>query len=326
MTDGVEATTGPLGQGIANAVGQALGLKILATKFNSEDFPIFNNKVYCLAGDGCIMEGISSEASSFAGHLGLDNLVLVYDSNKVTLDGALPECCSEDTLMRYRSYNWDVFEIDGYDLDAMDQVFTSIQKNQKKPCFVVMHTIIGKGSPHKAGTYKVHGSPLGAEEVIATKQALGLPEEAFYVPQSVTTFFEKKLPKEAALEQKWKEMVRAWSEAQPKLYSEFMEMVEKKLPDDLEAQLRKIEMKSPLAGRNASQLVISLLADLLPQLVGGSADLSGSDLTMIKKYGIISPGNFAGRNLKYGVREFAMAGAAAGLAQTDMITPFVGTF
>ncbi|HSW86624.1 MAG TPA: transketolase [Rhabdochlamydiaceae bacterium] len=326
ITDGVEATTGPLGQGIGNAVGQALGLKILEKKFNSEEFPIFNSKVYCLAGDGCIMEGISSEASSFAGHLGLDNLVLIYDSNNVTLDGLMPECCSEDTKMRYQAYGWDVFEIDGYDLDAMEEVFTSIQKNQKKPCFVLMHTIIGKGSPHKAGTHKVHGSPLGAEEAKETKEALGLPEEEFYIPQTVQTFFEKRLSKDAALEQKWKEMVRSWADAKPDLYREFMKMVEKKLPEDLEAQIRKIEMKTPLAGRNASQSVLTLLGDLLPQLYGGSADLSGSDLTMMKKFPLITPGNFTGRNIKYGVREFAMAAAASGLAQTDMITPFIGTF
>lgn len=326
ITDGIEATTGPLGQGVANAVGQALGLKMLAAKFNSPDYPLFTGKVYCLAGDGCIMEGVSSEASSLAAHLGLDNLVLVYDSNKVCLDGFLAECCSEDTKARYKAYGWDVYEIDGYDLDTMDQVFTQIRDTQKRPCFVVMHTVIGKGSPNKAGTHKVHGSPLGAEEVEATKKALGLPEEDFYIPQPVVEFFEKKLPKEAALEQKWKEKLRAWSEAKPELYAEFMKMVEKHLPQDLEAQLRKIEIKSPMAGRSASQLVLNTLGELLPQLYGGSADLSGSDMTMMKKYPIISANNFTGRNIKYGVREFAMAGMASGLAETDMITPYIGTF
>ena len=165
ITDGVEATTGPLGQGVANAVGQALGLKLLGARFNSEKTPLFNSKVYCLAGDGCMMEGVSSEASSFAGHLALDNLVLIYDSNHVTLDGPLPESCSEDTKARYKAYGWDVYEIDGYDFDTMNKVFMEIRDNQKKPCFVVMHTIIGKGSPHKEGTSKVHGSPLGRRRV-----------------------------------------------------------------------------------------------------------------------------------------------------------------
>jgi len=326
VTEGVEATTGPLGQGVANAVGQALGLKLLATKFNSEGFSLFDNKVYCLAGDGCIMEGISSEASSFAGHLGLDNLVLIYDANKVCLDGPLAEACSEDTKMRYKAYGWDVYELDGYDFDAMDQIFTEIRAQQKRPCFIQMHTVIGKGSPHKAGTHKAHGSPLGAEEVALVKQELGLPEEEFYVPQSVRDYFAARLPKDAALEQSWKERVRVWAEKFPEKHKEFMQMVEKTIPEDMEAKLRALEIKSPMAGRAASQSVLNLLGEMLPFLYGGSADLSCSDLTMMKKYPLVFPHNFSGRNIKFGVREFAMAAAASGLAETNMILPFIGTF
>jgi len=326
ITTGVEATTGPLGQGVGNAVGQALGLKMLAARFNSEEFPLFTNKVYCLAGDGCIMEGISAEASSLAGHLGLDNLVLIYDANKVTLDGFLSESDSEDTKLRYQAYGWDVVEVDGHDLEQIDKVFSRIRDQQTKPVLVYMQTVIGQGSPNKAGTHKVHGSPLGVEEVEATKKALGLPEEEFYVPQSVYTFFEQKLAKDGALEQKWKEMFRRFSEAKPDLFKTFMQMVEKKKPDDLEALLKKIEIKNPMATRSSSQVVLNTLGELLPQLIGGSADLSGSDMTMMKKYPLLSKGSFAGRNIKYGVREFAMAAAATGLAQTDMIVPFIGTF
>lgn len=326
ITDGVEATTGPLGQGIGNAVGQALGLKILAAKFNSEDFPLFTSKVYCLAGDGCIMEGISHEACSFAGHLNLDNLVLIYDANQVTLDGFLKESGSENTKMRFEAYGWDVVELDGYDFDQMESVFDSIKTSQKKPTLVIMHTIIGKGCATKAGTNKVHGSPLGEEEVAATKKALGLPEEDFYVSQNIYSFFEQKLLKDAAKEQKWKEMFRAWSESKPDLYKTFMQMVEKKLPENLEQELRKIEMKNPLATRSSSNHVLAALGDLLPHLYGGSADLSGSDMTMMKKYPVIAPGNFSGRNIKYGIREFGMAAIATGLAQTHMFTPYVGTF
>lgn len=326
MTDGVESTTGPLGQGIANAVGQALGFKLLAAKFNTEEFPIFNNKIYCLAGDGCIMEGISSEASSLAGHLRLDNLVLIYDSNRICLDGPLSECCSEDTKMRYKAYGWDVFEIDGYDFDKMDEVFTQIKTTQQKPCLVVMDTVIGKGSPHKAGTHKVHGSPLGADEIEATKKALGLPEEPFYIPQAVHNFFQEKLPKQALLEEKWNEMLRAWAHKNPELVKEFDQMVRRELPANLEEQISKIEIKDPIAGRSASQAVLEVLGTIAPRLYGGSADLSGSDCTMMKKFELISAGHFKGRNIKYGVREFAMAAAAAGLAQTQMITPYVGTF
>jgi transketolase len=326
VTEGVEATTGPLGQGVGNAVGQALGLKILATKFNRPEHPLFTGKVYCLAGDGCMMEGISSEASSLAGHLCLDNLVLIHDANLVSLDGPLPESCSEDTKMRYKSYGWDVYELDGYDFDAMEKIFEEIQTNQKRPCFIEMHTIIGKGSPHKQGTHKAHGAPLGAEEVELVKKELGLPEEEFYVPQAVYDFFEKRRAKDMQMEQKWKEMFRSWSEMYPDLYKDFTKMVEKQLPDDLEERLRKLEIKSPVAGRAASNTVINALAEWLPQLIGGSADLSESDRTWIKKYPVIKAGDFSGRNIKYGVREFAMAAAAAGLAETDMITPFIGTF
>lgn len=326
MTDGVEATTGPLGQGVANAVGQALGLKILGSKFNSPEYPLFQNKVYCLAGDGCMMEGISSEASSLAGHLGLDNLVIIHDANEVTLDGFLKDSCSEDMKGRYIAYGFDVYDLDGYDFDQMEEIFSQIRKSQRKPVFIQMRTIIGKGSPNKAGTHKVHGSPLGSEEVAATKKALGLPEEDFYVPQSVYNYFEQKVQKDSILEQKWKDLFKRWSVAHSDLYKEFMKMVEKKLPDDLEKMLVDLPIKSPMATRSSSQIVSSYLGNILPQLYGGSADLSCSDMTMMNQFPIIGPSNFEGRNIKFGVREFAMAAVASGLSQTDMIQPYVGTF
>ncbi len=325
-TDGIEATTGPLGQGIGNAVGMALGLKILGQKFNTDKHTIFNNKVFCLAGDGCIMEGVSSEASSLAGHLGLDNFVLLYDSNKICLDGPLSECCSEDTKARYEAYGFEVFECDGYDFDAMDRLLTRVRTEQKKPILAIMHTVIGKGSPHKSGSHKAHGSPLGAEEVKLTKQALGLPEEEFYVPRAVYSFFEQKREKQEEMNRQWQEQFNEWAEENPELYAAFDQMVHRRLPDDLEDRLKKIKIEDPIAGRSASQDVIKELAEWLPQLYGGSADLSGSDMTMISQYPLIAPGNFCGRNIKYGVREFAMAAITAGLSLTDMITPFCGTF
>jgi transketolase len=172
----------------------------------------------------------------------------------------------------------------------------------------------------------VHGSPLGAEEVEATKKALGLPEEEFYVPQAVYNYFEQRLAKDAALEQKWKEMFKIFAETKKDLYKTFMQMVEKRLPDNLEEELRKVEIKNPMATRSSSQLVLNRLGELLPQLIGGSADLSSSDMTMMKKYSIVTKGDFSGRNLKYGVREFGMATTATGLAETDMIVPYIGTF
>lgn len=325
-TDGVETTTGPLGQGSGNAVGQALGLKLLAGKFNTEQHQIFNNKVFCIVSDGDIMEGVCSEASSLAGHLKLDNLIFIYDSNKISLDGPLTEACSENTKARYKAYGWDVFEIDGHDLDSLEGVIEHIRKTQKRPCFIVAHTIIAKGSPNKAGTHKAHGSPLGPEEVKATKIALGMPEEDFFVPQSVRTFFDRKLEQDALSEKEWNKTFEAWKKANPTLSIEFQAMIEHQIPDTLEEKLTTVEIKSPVAGRKASQDVLNFLADHLPQLIGGSADLSCSDLTMLKKFPVVAPGVLIGRNIKFGVREFGMATIATGLFQTGFFIPFIGTF
>ena len=326
MTEGVEATTGPLGQGVGNAVGIALGLKMLQAKFNTDEFPLFDNKVFCLAGDGCIMEGISSEASSLAGHLGLDNLVLIYDSNKICLDGPTKECLSEDTKARYRANSWDVYEIEAYDFDAIHAVFQQIRQKQTRPVFIEAHTIIGRGSPHLEGTYKAHGSPLGEEELKLTKKNLGLPDEPFYIPQSVKSFFENRQGKCLQLEEDWNDLYHKWSGANPELHDEFQKMKNKELPDDLEKKLREIEMKNPIAGRSASNEVLNSLSHWIPHLIGGSADLSGSDKTMMKDFPIIKPEDFKGRNIKFGVREFAMGAASNGLFMTQMFTPFCGTF
>lgn len=326
MTDGIETTTGPLGQGVGNAVGQALGLKLLAAKFNTPEYPLFNSKVYVVMGDGCVMEGISSEVSSLAGHLKLDNLVAIYDANKVSLDGPLAESCSENVPARYRAYGWDVFEVDGHDLDAIHTVLSQIRAHQERPCLVVAHTIIGKGSPNKAGTKQAHGAPLGPEEVRATKEALGLPQEEFYVPKDVLDFFRNKLTQDAQEEKKWQEMWDAWAKAYPEKKKDYEIMHQNRLPGDLEQRINQISIKAPISGRKASQEVLNVLADFLPQLYGGSADLSSSDMTMLKKFPLVYPGHFEGRNIKYGVREFGMATMATGLSQTGFITPFIGTF
>jgi transketolase len=325
-TPGVEATTGPLGHGIGNAVGEALGLKILKEKFNTKKHNLFNAKVYTLAGDGCMMEGAASEASALAAHLCLDNLVLIYDSNKISLDGPLCESSSEDTKARYRAYGWDVFEIDGHDFDAIDAVFSEINKRQERPTLVVANTIIGKGSPHKAGTHKVHGSPLGEDEVKATKEALNLPEDKFYVAQCVYDFFNRKLEKEKKIEEEWNETFTSWANENPKLFEEFKKMQNKTLPQNLEEDLKKIEVKSPIASRESSGICINYLADYLPFLYSGSADLSSSDKSYINKFDQISHDNFRGRNIKFGVREFAMGTISNGLALTGFFTPIAATF
>jgi transketolase len=325
-TDGVETTSGPLGQGVANAVGMALGQKILAEKFNTDEFKIFDNKIYCLAGDGCIMEGVSSEASSLAGHLKLDNLVLIYDANNITLDGPLSDSFSEDVKSRYRAYGWDVYEIDGHDFDAIDVTFREIKENQKRPAFVMAHTIIGKGSPNKAGSHKVHGSPLGEEEVLATNKSLNITEDPFSIPSSVRRYFDGKLLKQAQLENEWDDTFRKWSQANHSLKEELDKMQSFIVSNDLEIKLKNLEMKNPVAGRGASYAVINMLVDIIPNLYGGSADLSSSDKTSIDKYGYISSPKYQGRNIKFGAREFAMAAIANGLTLTKMFIPFVGTF
>ncbi|NRA90160.1 MAG: transketolase [Simkaniaceae bacterium] len=325
-TPGVEATTGPLGQGVGNAVGQALGLKLLESKFNQKDLSILDAKVVCLAGDGCLMEGVSNEASSFAGHLCLDNLIIIHDANKITLDGTLDQSSSEDVVARYKAYGFETFEMDGNDLDSIHETMSKIRESQTRPVYIECKTIIGKGSPHKANSSKAHGSPLGPDEVKATKEALGLPEEEFYVPQSVRTFFEEKLPKQLALEEKWKESFDKWQKEYSELAKAYQFMHERKVPSKLEETLNKIEFPNPISGRKASQEVLQTLGRELPYLYGGSADLSGSDCTMMKDFPLVAQNDFKGRNIKYGIREFGMATIASGLFQTHMIVPFIGTF
>ena len=325
-TEGVETTTGPLGQGFACAVGTALGLNHLAARFNTEQHKILDSKIFTLMGDGCVMEGITSEASSLAGHLKLNNLIAIYDANDVSLDGPLSECCSENTKLRYQAYGWEVFEIDGNDLEAIAELFNRIKLNQERPRLVIARTIIGKGSPHKAGTSKVHGSPLGPDEVKATKIALGIPEEPFYIPQAVEDFFEKKLSQDISSEESWKNLFTQWAKANPDKAKEFEVMQQQKLPVDIEERLYNLPIKAPTAGRKASQEVVNALVDFLPWIVGGSADLSCSDLTYLSKYPAISAGHYEGRNIKFGVREFCMGAMATGIAQTRMLLPFVGTF
>lgn len=326
LTPGVEVTTGPLGQGVGNSVGMALGLKILQEKFHSDEFPLFNQKVFCLAGDGCIMEGVSSEVSSLAGHLALDNLILLYDDNKICLDGPISECLSEDTKARYKAYNWDVVAVDPYDYDQMDELFTHLRNHQEKPTLVMMHTIIGKGSPNKAGTHKAHGSPLGEDEVQLVKEKRHLSTEPFFIPQSVTTFFEQKLEKDKEKEERWNDKLRKWSKANPELFEEFEQMREKKLPSHLEDLLKKTEVKDPIAGRGASHKVLQMLGKHCPFLYGGSADLSCSDKTMMEEFPIMKPGEYSGRNIKFGVREFGMGTIVNGLSKVDFFIPYCGTF
>lgn len=325
-TPGVESTTGPLGQGVGNAIGQALALKILGQTYNKSDATLFDGKVFCLAGDGCLMEGVSQEACSFAGHLGIDNFVLIFDSNHVTLDGPLSDSGSDDIAMRFRSYGFDVYDMDGHDLDDIDRVFKKALAHQTKPVLIIATTTIGYGSPNKAGTCKAHGSPLGEEELLLTKKALGLSEEPFYVSPKVTDFFEKKLIQDQKHEQDWQKILNHFQKAHPQEFHVLDEMQKQTLPQDLEKILKNTAIKAPIAMRAASQEVICELAKHVPYLIGGSADLSESDRTHIKQSPTIAKHAFVGKNIKYGIREFGMATIASGLFQSQMFVPFIGTF
>lgn len=325
-TDGIEVTTGPLGQGVANAVGIALGLKVLGEKFNQDGFPIYDNKVIALAGDGCLMEGVSHEACSLAGHLSLNNFILLYDRNNITLDGAFSDSCSDDDIMRYKSYGFDVVEIEnGNDISEVYEVLMSIRNTQEKPILVVCNTVIGFGSPHKAGTHKVHGSPLGDEEVLETKRALGMSEEKFFVPASVKQFFQERNEHQKKKKMQFEEMFKNYERNYPELAKEIKEMKEHPISKGLKEDLQNLQFEDKLAGRKASAASLQVIAKHVPGLIGGSADLSGSDCTKLEDYGIINKGNFDGRNIKYGVREFGMAAMANGMT-TVHLRPFIGTF
>ena len=325
-TDGVEVTTGPLGQGVANAVGMALSYKMLAARFNKDGDNIVTNKIVCLAGDGCLMEGVSQEACSLAGHLQLNNFILLYDMNMVTLDGMWKESCSDDQVKRFEAYGFDVIEIkDANNLEEVSDKLSSLREEQWKPTLVICHTVIGKGAPHKQGTHHAHGSPLGKEELEEAKKVLGLPQTPFYVPKEVKLFFEGKRKECREIEEAWNSVYSEWKKKHADLSSLFDTMHEGTVTKELLSEIEALDMGPKISGRKASAACIQVAAKHLPHLVGGSADLSGSDCTMIKDSPLVTPSNFSGRNVKFGVREFAMSGMANGIS-TTLLRPFVGTF
>ncbi|MFC1752061.1 transketolase [Thermoproteota archaeon] len=330
---GIETTTGPLGQGIGNAVGIALGNKIMAGLLNVEQQSLLDACVFALAGDGCMMEGISSEACSLAGHLKLDNLIVIYDSNDICLDGATKECFTEDVAERFHAYGWSVTTIDGHDIEQIHAAVQNArqqkgsQSSQGRPSLIIAKTIIGKGSPHYAGTSDVHGKALGAEEVKLTKKNLGIPiEPLFYVPDEVANYFKSRQEHFLRYESEWQNRFEKWQKANPENAALWDICVNKIIPNDIEAVISSVEIKDNIASRQSSHVILQTLYNKIPFLVGGSADLSGSDMTMMKANGIVEPGKFAARNIKYGVREFAMGAIVNGLSLQGMIKPFCGTF
>jgi transketolase len=322
---GVETTTGPLGQGLANAVGIALAQKMCAARLKAD--PLFDGQVFTLMGDGCMMEGVTNEASSLAGHLKLDNLIVIYDSNDICLDGPTSECFTDDTAKRYEALGWHVEQIDGNDLEQIEKALDAARARVGKPTLVVARTVIGKYAPNKQGKSDAHGSPLGPEETKLMKKAVGLPEDQlFFIPEEVRDYLADHKKKLAGLEARWNEAFASWKSAHAEEARLWDILKNKTLPADLDKQIRELAVKPNVAGRTASNAVLQLLHDVAPFIVGGSADLSCSDNTMMKGGGLVAPGHFAARNIKYGVREFAMGAINSGIALQGMLLPFCGTF
>lgn len=320
--DGVETTTGPLGQGIATGVGMALGQRIVAERFGD----LFQSKTVILAGDGCMMEGVSSEASSLAGHLCLTNLVLIYDANDICLDGPISECFTENVQQRYEAYGWHVQTIDGHCFDMIQHAL-DVASDQQKPCLIIAKTIIGNGAPGLEGTSEVHGKALGADAAKSAKKNLGIPETPlFYVPTALSDAMAKRTQMLTKQWEEWTCSVKQWESAHPEtaeIFAKFSTNVtEKTLKDKLDA----ITIQPNKATRVQSSQVLQHVAEWVPNLIGGSADLSCSDNTGLNDYGDLTATNYLGRNIKYGVREFAMAAIASGLYLTQMFRPYVGTF
>lgn len=326
LTAGIETTTGVDGQGVAHAVGQALGIKHLAARYNKKSFSLFDAKVVVLAGDGCLMEGVSHEACALAGHLRLNNLILIYDNNKTCLDGLVTDSTTEDTKKRFQAYGWKVYKVDGHNLNAIHLIFAQLRKAQTHPCLVIADTVIGSGVAQQAGLYQFHSGPIAPQEKAKIKKAYGFPDEEFFVPKELTDFFAQKAHHDASQEREWNALVQQWQIQFPALNDELQKMSSRWLPNNIEELLINIQIPASTSGRKSSHYVLNFLAGILPGLLGGSADLGRSDMTHLDHHAIVAPMQFGGRNIKYGVREFGMASIAIGLAQSKLITPFIGTF
>jgi transketolase len=327
-TDGVETTTGPLGQGIATAIGMAIAERMAAARYNVADTePVVDHRTWIFCGDGDLEEGISHEACSLAGHLKLDKMVLFYDSNGITIEGHTDLSVSDDPKKRFQAYNWHVLEIDGHDFDQIDRAIRKATKLTGKPVLIICKTHIGKGSPNKQDSHEAHGAPLGEEEVKLTKRALGMPEDQFfYIPQDVATLFQERASKMKRAHGKWKRVFKEWSKANVAKAATWKASYDDELPADIEKVLPVFDPAKPVATRNASGLVLNALAAALPQLVGGSADLAPSNMTWLKDMGEIKPGEFAGRNFHFGIRELGMAAIMNGVQVHGGFRIFGGTF
>ena len=328
---GVETTTGPLGQGVATSVGMAMARKWLANHFNQPGFEIFDYNIYAVCGDGCMMEGVAAEAASLAGHLRLDNLCWIYDNNHITIEGNTNITFTEDIAARFLGYGWNVLRVgDANDVDLIERALEVFQKTKGRPTFIVLDSHIGYGSPHKQDTAEAHGEPLGDEEVKLTKRAYGWPEDAkFLVPDGVREHFADGIGRRGAgARKKWQELFADYHAKFPALATEVDQMQKRELPSGWDKNL-PIFPADPkgIAGRDASGKVLNVLAQSIPWLIGGSADLGPSNKTTLKYEGAgdFQPDNYSGKNLHYGIREHAMAAAVNGMSLSK-IRAFGATF
>jgi transketolase len=330
VTPGVETTTGPLGQGLANAVGMALAERLLAAEFNREGHTIVDHHTYVFVGDGCLMEGISHEACSLAGTLGLGKLVVLYDDNGISIDGPTAGWFTDDTPLRFAAYRWHVIpNVDGHDIEAVSDAIAAAKAETTRPTIICCKTTIGKGAPTKAGLAETHGAALGEREVAATREAIGWTSPAFEIPESIYRAWDAR-PRGSADERAWSERFASYAKAFPELAAEFERRIAGRLPDSFrETSQRLIEGQAAkaatIATRKASQQAIEAFAKALPEMLGGSADLTGSVFTNWSG-SVLVTATHAGNYVNYGVREFAMAAIANGLALHGGFVPYVGTF
>jgi transketolase len=329
MTPGVEATTGPLGQGTANAVGMAMAERFLAARYNKPGHTIVDHHTYAIVSDGDLMEGISHEAASLAGHLKLGKLIYLYDDNLISLDGPTSISFTEDVAKRYEAYGWQTLRVgDGNtDYDGIDKAIAAAKADTSRPSIILVRTTIGFGSPNKANTHEAHGSPLGPEEVKLSKKALGFdPDKSFYIPEEALAHFRTAIDRGAKSELEWQQRFDAWAAANPELATEWRLAQAGELPADWQAALPTFTPKDELATRESGGKVITALANKIPYLLGGDADLSVSTKTGFKGLGNFDGQTGQGRNIRFGVREHAMGAIANGLAYHGGIRSFTATF
>ena len=327
-TQGVEITTGPLGQGICNAVGMAIAEAHLAEKFNKPGYEVVNHNTYAIVGDGCLMEGISGEASSLAGTLGLGKLVVLYDSNNISIEGNTDIAFREDVAKRYEAYNWQVIKVnDGNDIEAIENALEEAKKETTKPSMIIVKNQIGFGCPAKQGKASAHGEPLGAENVKAMKENLGWKQEDFYVPAQVYSNMDKYINAGVEKENSWNNLFERYKNEYPELAEEYSKWMSGEI--DSESLLNNEELWSfdkEMATRESSGIMINRLANLIPNLIGGSADLAPSNKTYMTGKGDFSAEDRSGRNLHFGVREHAMAAIANGMYAHGGLKVFCATF